>query len=213
MLYTCENCGKTGVDMGVDGERSVLVCPACGHERAFHRLPLFGIGGASGTGKTAVCRALAGKLPGVICLDGDLFWDSRFSQEAPEAFYEYVLRIAANIAQSGAALAIFNAGFGIPANLENCPSRRMFSQIHYLALWCEDDELERRLRKRPEAADGFIRSMKGFNAFFRFGAPGNENGPTAERLDTSGKTPEETAAVVGAWIEKNSKELCGWTLA
>ncbi len=213
MLYTCESCGKTRLDMGVDGERSVLICPSCGHEKAFRRLPLFAIGGASGSGKTAVCQALAGKVPGVICLDGDLFWDRRFTQDAPDAFYEYVLRISANIAQSGVPVAIFNAGFGIPGNLESCPSRRFFSEIHYLALWCEEEELERRLRTREGATDEFIQGMKGFNAFFRFGAPGSENGPAVERLNTSGKPLEETTASVREWIEKNREEVPGWTLA
>lgn len=198
MLYTCEQCGRFGADMTVDEKNGLLVCPECGHTRPFRRAPLFGIGGASGSGKTAICRELAGRLPGVVCLDGDIFWDEkRFSQENAAEFYEYVLRIAMNISQSGMTVAIFNAGFAIPQNLETCTARRYFSDIHYLALYCSDErDIEARLGRRPSASEGFINAMKGFNAFFRFGAPNGEDGPEVERIDTSGRAPEETAARV-----------------
>lgn len=199
MLYTCEQCGRFGADMTVDEKNGLLVCPECGHAKPFRRAPLFGIGGASGSGKTAICRELAGSLPGVVCLDGDIFWDEkRFSQENAAEFYEYVLRIAMNISQSGMAVAIFNAGFAIPQNLETCTARRYFSDIHYLALYCSDErDIETRLGRRPGAPEGFINAMKGFNAFFRFGTSNGEGGSEVERIDTSGCTPEETASRVG----------------
>lgn len=203
MLYTCEACGIERPDMIVDSARNKLICPACGHEREFNRLPLFAVGGASGTGKTAVCRTLAGSIQGLVCLDGDLFWDDRFTKEHADAFYEYVLRVAMNIAQSGVPTVIFNAGFGIPGNLENCTARRYFSQIHYLALWCVEEDLERRLARRPGISDEFIQNMTGFNRFFRFGAPEGEDGLAVKRLNTSGKTLEETADEVREWIKSN----------
>ena len=195
MLYTCPHCGVFRPDMTVDGGRDAVVCPECGHERAFIRMPLFAVGGASGSGKTAVCGLLAGKVPGVVCLDGDIFWDeARFSAGNPAAFYEYALRIAMNIAQSGLAVAFFHAGFGMPGNLEGCVARRYFSAVHYLGLCCSDEELERRLRTRAGASDGFIGAMKGFNGLFRSG------GAAADVLDTSFETPNETAERVRTWM-------------
>ena len=195
MLYTCPRCSAFRPDMTIDGERSLAVCPECGYERLFRRTPLFAIGGASGSGKTAICRLLAGKVPGVICLDGDIFWDkARFSAGDPGAFYEYALRVAMNIAQSGQIVAIFNAGFGVPGNLEGCVARRYFSEMNYLGLYCSDDELERRLRARPGASDGFIAAMKGFNALFRSG------GAAPNVMDTSRDTTEETGERVRSWI-------------
>ena len=206
MLYTCDRCGKTRADQQVDRQRSVAICPECGFERPVMLPPLFAVGGASGTGKTAVCKALAGKIPGVIVLDGDVLWDDkRYSSRDPGEFYENALRLAMNIGQSGTAAAIFHAGFGIPDNLENCTARRYFSKIHYLALFCSDDELEARLFRRPtvngEAGRGFVNAMKGFNNFFRFYSAENTAYPPVDKLDTTGVSLEETAARTTEWIK------------
>ena len=205
MLYICEKCGKFRADKIIDSEHNLVICPECGHSKSFVPMPLFAIGGASGTGKTALCREIVGKVDGVIALDGDVLWeDKRFSHQNPGEFYEYALRVAMNISQSSVPVAIFHAGFGVPDNLEKCIARRYFSKIHYLGLYCSDEELEKRLMKRPsvqgECGKGFINAMKGFNSFFRF----YSKEPTINKIDTTDTKIEETARQVIEWI-KNSK--------
>ena len=59
---------------------------------------LFMIGGASGTGKTEICNQIAGKIEGLIALDGDVIWScGNFTPEKTEAFYGFMLRLCAEI--------------------------------------------------------------------------------------------------------------------
>lgn len=165
---------------------------------------LFFIGGASGTGKTAICNEIAGKLDRLVCLDGDVIWScGNFTPEKTEAFYAYVLRLCAEIEKSGIAVAVFHAGAGVPGNIENCPERKLFDEVHYLGLYCNDEELEKRLRARPEwqsqNPDGFINAMKGFNAMYRFYG---EDGPKMDKIDTSDISLEESSRQVMDWISR-----------
>ena len=203
MIYTCDKCGVCRADQIIDTESSLAICPECGFSRPFKLASLFAVGGASGTGKTAICKALAGKMSNIVMLDGDIIWgENRYSTQNPSEFYEDALRIAMNIAQSGVNVAIFNAGFGVLDNLEGCNARRYFSKIHYLGLYCSEEELEKRLSARPnvqgEAGAGFINAMKGFNHFFRFY---NNDKPAMEKIDTTGITIEESARQVAGWIQ------------
>ena len=205
MIYTCDKCGQLRAEKMIDTERDVAICPECGYEKPFKRLPLFAIGGASGTGKTAICNAIAGKIDGIVMLDGDILWDEkRYSPQNPHEFYENSLRLAMNISQSGLSVAIFHAGFGVPNNLENCIARRYFSDIHYLGLYCSDDEIEKRIRARPttqgEQGEGLINAMKGFNNFFRF----YKESPVMDKIDTTDIPLDETVNQVTAWIKSKS---------
>ena len=48
---------------------------------------LFLIGGASGTGKTAICNEIAGKINNLIALDGDVIWScGNFTPEKQSLF-------------------------------------------------------------------------------------------------------------------------------
>ena len=124
MLYTCDKCGKTRTDQIIDGAGSLAICPECGYARPFRRMPLFAVGGACGTGKTALCKKIAGKVEGPVALDGDGLWEGKgYDAGDPGKFYEDALRIAMNISQSGPAVAVFHAGFGLPGNLEKTVSR------------------------------------------------------------------------------------------
>ena len=169
---------------------------------------LFMIGGASGTGKTAICNQIAGKIEGLIALDGDVIWScGNFTPEKTEAFYGFMLRLCAEIAKSGASVAVFHAGAGVPANIESCVERKLFDRVHYLGLYCSDDELEKRLRTRPEwqnqNADGFINAMKGFNAMYRF--YGQDEYKMA-KVDTGTISLEESSRQVMDWIISHVKK-------
>ena len=73
----------------------------------------------------------------------------------------------------------------------------------YLGPYCNDEELEKRLRARPEwqsqNPDGFINAMKGFNAMYRFYG---EDGPKMDKIDTSDISLEESSRQVMDWISR-----------
>lgn len=205
MVNVCRRCGHYHANKEIDPAGPSAVCPECGERHPFRQLPLLLICGPSGGGKTAVLRALLGKMEGAVLLEGDLLWRPEFNQ--PENnygdFYETWLRLAKNINQSGWPVALFNAG-AIPPNVEPCVERRYFSETHYMALVCDDDVLEARLRARPswrESADpAFLQANLEFNNWLK------ENGPTSSPpitlLDTTTATEGETAAAVARWIRQ-----------
>ena len=65
----------------------------------------------------------------------------------------------------------------MPGNIEPCVERRYFSQIHYLALVCDDNELARRLQARPawrgSGNPAFIDNQIRFNRWFNGLAEGS----------------------------------------
>lgn len=203
MINTCSKCGNTRTDKIIDKERSIVICPECGHEEAFKFAPLYLIGGAGGCGKTAVCKALVGKTEDIIPIDGDILWENnRFSIENPHDFYEAWLRICKNISQTGKRVALFHAGAGTPSNIIPCLENRYFSDIHYLGLYCSDEALKKRLLKRRAAGgfapDSFIESMQNLNHFWR---DYNNDEIPMDKIDTTEMTVDEAANKVLLWLK------------
>ena len=99
---------------------------------------------------------------------------------------------------------LFGAGFGVPENIEPCTERRYFSCINYLNIYCSDDELEKRLIKRPQwrkcQNKEFIDKQKEFNNWVK--NYGKEKNPEIDLLDTTNLTLEETVENVRIWINK-----------
>ena len=56
MFNVCPNCGEYSVEKRIDTSGPYAVCPHCHHAHPFLMQPLFLISGASGTGKTDICR-------------------------------------------------------------------------------------------------------------------------------------------------------------
>lgn len=209
MMNVCHQCGKYRADKTIDPEGPFAICPECDYRHPFLRLPLFLITGASGTGKTAVLNRLSSKMNEFILLDSDILWHSEFDH--PEDHYknymETWLRMCKNISQSGKPVMLFGAGTGVPENIEPCIERRYFSQVYYLALICDDDELARRLLERPHwrncHEDKFIEAQVNFNHWFK--SYDNDREPVKiDFLDTTRENADETARKVAAW----STELC-----
>jgi broad-specificity NMP kinase len=209
MLNVCARCGEYRADKIIDPAGPYAVCPDCGHEHAFLRLPLLVVGGASGAGKSAVCRRLIGTLSDVVLLDGDILWRDAFNtpEDNYRDFFETWLRLAKNISQSGRPVVLFNAGMAVPGNVEPCVERRYFSAVHYLALVCDDDLLAERLRQRPawceSGSPAWIVSQVEFNRWFK--AQADEVMPPIDLLDTTEATVAETAASVAAWIRRKTQ--------
>jgi broad-specificity NMP kinase/DNA-directed RNA polymerase subunit RPC12/RpoP len=203
VLFVCERCGAWSDQVLVEGNEHI--CTACGHRRRFRRLPLFAVSGASAAGKSAVGNQLPAALPECVVLEQDLLWRNEYAQSAEEqtTFRRTWLRIAMNVAQGGRSLVII--GTVLPEHYENQPERRFFSDIHYLALVCGTDELERRLRALPAWRgwdDQKVERMLAFNEWLLENVQVTD--PPMTLLDTTADSVDETARSVVAWVRERS---------
>ncbi len=197
-------CGSFNAEREViDAEPGwgTVVCAACGAGQRLRRLPLFVVTGASGAGKTDACRLLTHTLPACVVLESDILWgaidtsgDDRF-----ERYWDAWLRLIVNIHQAGKPVVL--CGTAVPSLLDSRPAQAYLAGTHYLALTCDDMELERRLRARPVwrgCDDAFIAGQVTFNQWFRSGIDLDQ--PPITLLDTTRITVEESAEVVRCWV-------------
>jgi hypothetical protein len=164
------------------------VCPQCGRAGDAAALrPLFIITGASGSGKTVVLAPLARRLQGrCVTFDADLLMDAA----GPLGDSRW-LAIAHSVAQSGMPTVLL--GPFIPGHLQELPARRWISDIHFIALDCPDELRRTRIDARPPWRSRDIEEQVEFGQWIRRNI--------ADRIDTSGGNPEETAAAIAAWID------------
>jgi hypothetical protein len=131
----------------------------------------------------------------------DLLWRNEYADaaEAVTAFRRTWLRVAMNIAQGGRSLVLL--GTVLPEHYESQLERRFFSDTHYLALVCGEDQLQGRLRA-PPAWRGFdgqkVERMLAFNGWLRENA--RTTAPPMEVLDTTNHSVEESVCSVVAWV-------------
>ena len=123
------------------------------------KLPLFIVSGASGVGKTTMCEILFRRETKYIVMESDILWKEEFNtpEDNYRRFRELWMTMCANISQSG--LPVVLCGCGIPEQFEVCEARKYFTDLHYLALVCDTEALETRMRKgRGIADEGWIQS-------------------------------------------------------
>lgn len=205
MFNVCPNCGEYRADKIILAEGPYAVCPNCGFQHRFIRLPLFILTGASGAGKTTACLALAAKAKEFVVMESDILWREEFNQPATDycSYREMWLRVCKNISQAGKPVIL--CGAGVPDQFEQCIERRYFSNIHYLALVCEDETLASRLGKRPAwrgcSSDEYIAEHIKFNRWLIANA--QETEPPMTLLDTSEITVDESVEAVERWIRSH----------
>lgn len=211
-MNVCINCGEYRADKIIDQSGPYAICPVCEHKHPFLQLPLLIVGGASGTGKSTVRHALLGRMNEVVLLEGDLLWRPEFNkpEDKYRDFFETWLRMCKSISQSGRPVVMFNAGMGVPENVEECVERRYFSEVHYLALICEDEALAERLRRRSawrKSGDpANIEEQVKFNRWFK--EQGSQTEPVIELKDTTEASVEEMADQVVMWIRAKIGCIC-----
>jgi len=202
MFNVCPDCGADRADKAIGPEGAYAICPNCRFRQKFVRLPLFILTGASGVGKSAVCLGLAAQMKDVVVMESDILWRAEFNQ--PETNYreyrETWLRVCKNISQAGKPVVL--CGVGEPAQFEQCIERRYFSELHYLALICDEQIFASRLRARPTRGGPLkeeeIKEQVVFNRWLLNNAPHTK--PQMSLLDTSEITVEETVEKVERWI-------------
>ena len=208
MFNVCHNCGLYRADKIIDPSGPYAICPECRHKHPFRQLPLLIVSGASGAGKSSVCQAMLGKFDNFVLLDSDILWRPEFNR--PENnyrdYFEIWLRMAKNISQSGRPVVLFGAGMGVPENVEPCVERRYFSDIHYLALVCDDEVLAQRLKARPawrgSGDQAYIDEHIQFNRWFK-GQKNRE--PPISLIDTTDVSLATTIEQVNSWICEKAK--------
>jgi broad-specificity NMP kinase len=204
MFNVCSGCGIYLVEKIIEKDGPFAVCPKCGSKHRFVQLPLFVITGASGTGKTVVTLELTKMTSRYVFIEGDIFWNPYFNNpdENYKSFRDHCLRVAKNISQSGRPVVL--SGTAVPEGYVNSPESRYFSDIHYLALICDDEALEYRLKSRPlwrnSYQPDFIDSMKSFNQWIRSNA--HKTKPPMTILDNTSISVEETSKRVLEWLYK-----------
>lgn len=168
--------------------------------------PLFIITGASCVGKSTHCTELFKNETDYIVLESDLLWNNIYN--TPEDDYcEYRrlwMRMCAHISQIGKPVVL--CGCAVPVQFENQPERGFFTDIHYLAVVCSDECLEKRMREGRNVNDeNWIKSSMDFNNWLKENA--DKTKPTITLLDTSALSPERAAEVVDTWIRKIVYEI------
>lgn len=209
MFNVCPECGIYSAEKVIEPEGPFAVCLHCGHHHGFVQLPLFVITGASGAGKSVVCLDLPKKTDQCVFMECDMFWGPHFDkpEEDYSGFREHCLRVAKNISQSGRPVVL--CGTAVPDGYEKSVERRYFTEIHYLALVCDDDALEGRLRNRPDWRNSsqpeFIEAMKEFNQWIK--ANSLETRPPMTILDNTRLSVEETVNGVIHWLQSHLKDI------
>ncbi len=96
-----------------------------------------------------VCLELTSLLRECVILASDILWGA-VPATSKDNYLDYRnlwLRVAKNVGQSGRPVVL--CGTAIPKQFEMCSERRHFSTLHYLALVCDDQLLEERLKQHP----------------------------------------------------------------
>ena len=166
-----------------------------------NKQPLFVVTGASGVGKSTTCEELfkneAGKP--YLVMESDILWND--SYDTPEDNYRGLrtiwMDLCANIAQCGKPVVL--CGCATPEQFEGLPQRELFTEIHYLAVVCDDAALEDRMKNgRRITEEDWLNGSLSFNRWLKEHASSTK--PPMTLLDITGKTPSEAAAEAERWI-------------
>jgi hypothetical protein len=162
-----------------------------------NRQPLFVVTGASCVGKSTVSEILFHGEKDYIVLESDIIWNNVYN--SPETDYlEYrkvQLTLCANISQAGKPIVL--CGCVTPKQFGLCDEKELFSAIYYLALVCDENTLEQRMRQARNVSDeNWIEGSLEFNKWLKENADRNE----IQLVNNTELSPEECAGIIDRWI-------------
>lgn len=199
----CPACQAPTSGARVEPGEHVLACDLCGARTPFAPLPpvLF-VTGSSGAGKTTLTRFLTGTVTEAILIDADLLWGVNPAHDDPASGYRQfrglTLHLAERIARNGRPVVV--EGTCVPEQYESLGERWCFAGTAYLAVTCAEDELRRRLARRPawQQDPERLEPLVTLNERFRT-APASFT-PAVQVLDTTGRSVPDCAAEMHTWI-------------
>lgn len=107
--------------------------------------------GPAGVGKSTVCAALAGTIPGTVLLDADILGETHVNVVSPDpdytAFWRSMIRLAHELAQNDLVVVYFSVM--LPEQvLANGEALRYFDSVHFLCLAAPPDILRLRIGRQ-----------------------------------------------------------------
>lgn len=200
MIGICPKCGNTKWDKQVTEDKKHIECQQCGHQWKFKSMPLFVLTGCSGVGKTTTVQELLQRDTNFIVMDADFLFNlmPHNTDEDYKNWVEQILSLSKTIMQGGKPLLWTMAG--ALENFEIVYNRRFFTDIYFLALVCDSESLEKRMREGRHITDSnWIKSSIDYNRWFiETGVVSNKK---VDTYDITGKTVSEVADYVAQWVE------------
>lgn len=200
MIGICPKCGNYEWKKQITENKKDIICQQCGNQWKFKAMPLFVLTGCSGVGKTTTAQELLQRDTKFIVLDADFLYNimPHDTEEDCKNWVEQILSLSKNIMQGRKPLLWTIAG--ALDHFENTYNRRFFTELYFLALVCNSDDLEKRMREGRHITDSnWINSSIDYNRWFiENGTVSNHN---IDTYDITGKSVSDVADYVTQWIE------------
>jgi broad-specificity NMP kinase len=199
MIGICPKCGNYEWNKQITEDKKYIICQKCRYQWKFKAMPLFILTGCSGVGKTTTVQELVQRDTMVIVMDADCLYNimPHDTKEDYKNWVEQIMSLSKNIMQGGKPLLWTIAG--ALDYFENTYNRRFFTEIFFLALVCNSEDLEKRMREGRHITDSnWINNSIEYNRWFI------ENGSLfSKKVDTydiTGKNVSEVADYVIQWV-------------
>lgn len=195
MIGICPKCGNYEWDKIISEDKRQIICPKCYHRWNFRSLPIFILTGCSGVGKTTTAQELLQRgTNDYIIMDGDIFG---MLGEDYQYRAEQLLSFSKNIMQVGKPLLWTMAG--ALDKLSTTYNSRFVKEFHFLALVCDEEDLEYRMREgRKIDNENWIQASKDHNNYFK--KHSSIDDVSYEKYDITGKCVSEVADYVDSWV-------------
>lgn len=113
-------------------------------------------------------------------------------------YREKRMMMCASVSQIGKPCVL--CGCAEPSQFENLEKRKLFSNIYYAVIVCDNKILENKLKNgRKITDDTYIENSLKFNEWLKNNA--NQTQPKMQMIDNSNLTPEQTADAIHQWIK------------
>ena len=170
------------------------------------KLPLFMITGTSGVGKSTLLKVLfENEKKKYIALEGDLLWNEIYNtpDDGYISYRKLWLNMCSNITQQIGMPVVLCGCNVLPEQFEKLAERQAFSEIHYMALVCDEETLVSHIKTRMKIdeninEESWIKDALDDNNWLINNA--ETTTPKMHLLDTTAMTPEEAASIVNKWI-------------
>ncbi len=193
--------------MQIPAHGTMLRCPQCGNERSYARPPLLIVAGSSGAGKSTICARLAGKIPGAVLLDADVFTSDMVSLVTPvkdhPAFWRFLAKVAHEISQNNLVVVLFSVM--LPGQLlANADVLDYFESVSFLCLTCDTDVLRQRLVRRVGAWTDIETIEAAVDRWSRF---------NDALVDAAGRTEDALMIDASRPVSEVEPDIRDWVLA